>query len=100
MTRAMRRSSPARITVGATAPTAASSACRFFARPITRRWTARNGVSSRLRNCRYKGTVWATWDPAAPSFFEYLGEFRRYLDLSLDGWDGSDGDSEVLAGVQ
>src|SRR5437868_9891649 len=26
---------------------------------------------------RYKGTVWATWDPAAPSFFEYLGDFRR-----------------------
>ena len=35
--------------------------------------------------CRYKGTVWATWDPAAPSFFEYLGEFRRYLDLTLLG---------------
>src|SRR5437868_1467871 len=24
-----------------------------------------------------KGSVWATWDPAAPSFFEYLGDFRR-----------------------
>ena len=49
---------------------------------------------------RYKGTVWATWDPAAPSFFDYLGDFRRYLDLSLDGWDGSEGGSEVLGGVQ
>ena len=25
--------------------------------------------------CNYKGSVWATWDPAAPSFLEYLGEF-------------------------
>src|SRR4029077_7875188 len=50
--------------------------------------------------CLHKGTVWATWDKAAPSFFDYLGDFRPYLDLSLDGWDGSEGGSEVLAGVQ
>ena len=25
--------------------------------------------------CNYKGSVWATWDPAAPPFLEYLGEF-------------------------
>jgi nitrite reductase/ring-hydroxylating ferredoxin subunit len=50
--------------------------------------------------CRYKGTVWATWDEEAPDFFEYLGEFRRYLDLSLDAWDGTEGGSEILAGVQ
>src|SRR5260221_4783116 len=48
---------------------------------------------------RYKGSVWATWDPSAPPFLEYLGDFTRYLDLTLDGWDGSDGGSEVL-GVQ
>ena len=50
--------------------------------------------------CLYKGTVWANWDATAPSFLEYLGDFRRYFDLSLDGWDGSEGGSEVLAGVQ
>src|SRR5437762_11430702 len=49
---------------------------------------------------RYKGTVWATWDRAAPAFLEYLGDFRLYLDLSLDGWDGSEGGSEVIGGVQ
>ena len=49
---------------------------------------------------RYKGTVWASWDSAAPSFFDYLGDFRRYLDLTLDSWDGSEGGSEVLGGVQ
>jgi phenylpropionate dioxygenase-like ring-hydroxylating dioxygenase large terminal subunit len=48
----------------------------------------------------YKGTVWATWDPEAPPFLEYLGDFVRYFDLSLDGWDGSEGGSEVLGGVQ
>jgi len=36
----------------------------------------------------YKGSIWATWDPAAPGFTEYLGDFTRYLDLQLDGWDG------------
>ena len=50
--------------------------------------------------CSYKGTVWANWDPAAPPFLEYLGEFRRFLDLILDGWDGRDGQAEVLGGVQ
>ena len=48
----------------------------------------------------YKGAVWATWDAAAPSFLEYLGEFRRFLDLILDGWDGREGQAELLGGVQ
>ena len=34
--------------------------------------------------CLYKGTVWASWDPSAPPFLEYLGDFVRYLDLTLD----------------
>ena len=48
----------------------------------------------------YKGTVWATWDPAAPPFLEYLGGFKRYLDLGLDAWDGREGGTEVLGGIQ
>src|SRR5438045_2613614 len=50
--------------------------------------------------CVYKGTVWGCWDPSAPSFFEYLGDFVRYLDLTLDGWDGSEGGTEILGGIQ
>ena len=50
--------------------------------------------------CNYKGAVFATWDPAAPSFTEYLGDFARYLDLILDGRDGREGQAEVLGGVQ
>src|SRR5260221_71180 len=49
---------------------------------------------------RYKGSVWATWDPAAPPFLEYLGDFTRYLDLQLDGWDGREAQAEVLCGIE
>ena len=47
----------------------------------------------------YKGTIWATWDPDAPSFFDYLGDMRLYLDAVLDPRDGGDGKSEVFVGV-
>lgn len=47
----------------------------------------------------YKGTIWATWDPNAPSFEEYLGPMRFYLDVLLDHRDGSSGGSEVIGGV-
>src|SRR6266436_2190782 len=50
--------------------------------------------------CLYKGTVWATWNPEAPPFLEYLGDFTTYLDLTLDSWDGSGGGSEILCGIQ
>ena len=44
----------------------------------------------------YRGTVWATWDPAAPPFLEYLGDFLPYIDLTLDAWDGGEGGTEIL----
>ena len=50
--------------------------------------------------CNYKGTIWATWDEAAPPFLEYLGDFKPFLDLSLDSWDGREGGTEVIGGVQ
>lgn len=48
----------------------------------------------------YKGTIWANWDPAAPSFLDYLGGMRHYLDAALDHRDGREGGSEVIGGVQ
>jgi len=48
----------------------------------------------------YKGTIWANWDSTAPSFEEYLGDMRLYLDAALDHRDGSPGGSEILGGVQ
>ena len=50
--------------------------------------------------CSYKGTIWATWDAAAPPFLEYLGEMKLYLDTALDCRDGREGGSEVIGGVQ
>ena len=48
----------------------------------------------------YKGGIWASWDKNGPSFQEYLGDFTMYLDLLMDGRDGSEGGSEILGGVQ
>jgi len=44
----------------------------------------------------YKGSVWATWDPEAPPFLDYLGDMALYLDELLDCRDGRPGGSEVL----
>ena len=48
----------------------------------------------------YKGSVWATWDPTAPPFTEYLGDFKMFFDLSLEAWNGTDEPLEVIGGVQ
>ena len=61
---------------------------------------AKYGLVEVAQLCCYKGTVWANWDASAPPFLEYLGEFRRFLDLILDGWDGREGQAELLGGVQ
>ena len=52
------------------------------------------------RATRYKGTVWANWDASAPPFLLIVLKFSRYLDLILDGWDGREGQAELLGGVQ
>lgn len=44
----------------------------------------------------YKGTIWATWDPAAPDFETYLGDAKVHLDQTLDCRDGRPGGSEVI----
>jgi phenylpropionate dioxygenase-like ring-hydroxylating dioxygenase large terminal subunit len=48
----------------------------------------------------YKSAIWATWDPNAPSFEEYLGEAKTHLDYVLDCRDGREGGSEVFCGIQ
>ena len=48
----------------------------------------------------YKGAIWATWDPTAPPFLEYLGDMKFYLDILLDSQDGREGGTELLGGVQ
>lgn len=44
----------------------------------------------------YKGTVWASWDPAAPELLDYLGTAVDHLDQVLDCRDGRPGGSEVI----
>lgn len=58
------------------------------------------GLATCPQVVNYKGTIWANWDPSAPSFEEYLGDMRFYLDSALDHRDGREGGSEVLGGVQ
>lgn len=48
----------------------------------------------------YKGTIWASWDPNAPSFEDYLGGMLGWLDSALDHRDGREGGTTVLVGVQ
>src|SRR2546428_4293171 len=46
----------------------------------------------------YKGTIWATWDASAPTFLEYAGGYKLYLDLLLDAWDGREGGTQAIGG--
>ena len=48
----------------------------------------------------YKGAIWATWDPKAVPFLDYLGDMKLHLDNLLDCRDGREGGSEVLGGIQ
>jgi nitrite reductase/ring-hydroxylating ferredoxin subunit len=50
---------------------------------------------AQIRN--YKGMIFATWDPEAPSLEEYLGGMKYYFDLLLDRVEAGD---EVITGIQ
>ena len=43
----------------------------------------------------YRGTIWATWDPQAPPFLEYIGDNEPGLGLHFDKPDGTEADIEV-----
>ena len=51
------------------------------------------------RIANYHGSIWANWDPDAPSFNEWVGEFDGYLRPLFEGNDGQDDGVEVLSGV-
>ena len=44
----------------------------------------------------YKGLIFGTWDPTAPSLEDYLGDFKWYLDSFWDRWPGG---TQVIGGV-
>jgi phenylpropionate dioxygenase-like ring-hydroxylating dioxygenase large terminal subunit len=47
----------------------------------------------------FRGSLWATWDPEAPPFRDYLGDYQHYLAPLFDAYDGEEGGAEVLGGV-
>ena len=44
----------------------------------------------------YKGTIWASWDPAAPDFLTWLGDAVTHFDNVIDCRDGRPGGAEVI----
>ena len=58
------------------------------------------GLIEAPQTCNYKGAIWATWDASAPSFLEYMGGYKTYLDFLLDTWDGAGGETEVFGGIE
>lgn len=46
------------------------------------------------------GLIYATWDPDAPSFEEYLGTAYKTIDRAFRPMDGGDGGIEMLGGIQ
>ena len=51
------------------------------------------------RMVNYKGAIFASWDPRAPEFVDYLGDVKDHLDQVLDCRDGREGGSEVFGGI-
>ena len=50
--------------------------------------------------CNFYGSVWATWDPRAPSFEEYLGAFTTPVRWSFQASDGTDNGKELFSPAQ
>ena len=52
----------------------------------------------RVAQCAsYRGLIFATWDPTAPSLDEYLGDMRWYMDIALNR---SEGGTELIGPPQ
>lgn len=46
------------------------------------------------------GSIWATWDPKAPSFEEYLGVFEPIIRHCFDASDGAENAVDLLLPIQ
>lgn len=44
----------------------------------------------------WHGTIWASWDPGAPDFLDYLGDVADHLDQVIDCRNGRSGGAEVI----
>jgi phenylpropionate dioxygenase-like ring-hydroxylating dioxygenase large terminal subunit len=53
----------------------------------------------KARTSVFHGSIWASFDPSAPEFEEYLGDMALYLRDLLQGPDGEDDGYEVIGGI-
>jgi nitrite reductase/ring-hydroxylating ferredoxin subunit len=51
------------------------------------------------RIANFYGSIWACWDPQAPSLEAYLGDFVEYLRPMFQGDDGRDAGVEMIGGI-
>jgi nitrite reductase/ring-hydroxylating ferredoxin subunit len=51
------------------------------------------------RIANYHGSIWANWEPGAPSFIDWLGDYDTYFRTLWEGDDGRDGGVEIVGGV-
>ncbi|ARV80161.1 aromatic ring-hydroxylating dioxygenase subunit alpha [Mycobacterium sp. 050128] len=58
------------------------------------------GLVRTAKSHNYKGLIFACWDPDAPEFDQYVGDFHHWLDNLADAFDGTEGTTEVFRGVQ
>ena len=57
------------------------------------------GLHEVAQLCNFYGSIWATWDPKAPSFEDYLGPFAPSLRHVMQSTDGEDNGVEVFTPV-
>ena len=58
------------------------------------------GLHEVAQMCNYYGSIWATWDPKAPSFVDYLGAYADGIRSCFEGSDGTDNGVEFFKPVQ
>ena len=58
------------------------------------------GLAEVAQMCNYYGSIWATWDPKAPSFEDYLGPFQRTVRWAFQASDGTDNGVELYKPAQ
>jgi phenylpropionate dioxygenase-like ring-hydroxylating dioxygenase large terminal subunit len=54
------------------------------------------GLKEVAQLCNYYGSIWATWDPKAPSFEDYLGPWGPSLRHVMQSTDGEDNGVEIF----
>src|SRR5438128_1875073 len=54
------------------------------------------GLHEVAQLCNYYGSIWATWDPKAPSFEDYVGAYGPSIRHCFQSSDGEDNGVEVF----